>query len=89
VNGGARQPALLVASDFLCATVALLIAYQLRFHVYPTYIPGGEPPDPGHYALAAPVAASVVVVIFGLMGVYRSRRGVQFLDEWPRWSCPP
>jgi exopolysaccharide biosynthesis polyprenyl glycosylphosphotransferase len=81
VNGGARQPGLLVASDFLCAAIALLIAYQLRFHVYPRYIPGGEPPDPGHYALAAPVAALVVVVIFALMGVYRSRRGVQFLDE--------
>jgi exopolysaccharide biosynthesis polyprenyl glycosylphosphotransferase len=81
VNGGARQPALLLASDFLCAALALLIAYQLRFHVYPTYIPGGEPPDPGHYLAAAPVAALVVVVIFGLMGAYRSRRGVQFLDE--------
>jgi exopolysaccharide biosynthesis polyprenyl glycosylphosphotransferase len=81
VNGGARQPALLVASDFLCAAIALLIAYQLRFHVYPSYIPGGEPPDPGHYALAGPVAALVVVVIFALMGVYRSRRGLQFLDE--------
>jgi exopolysaccharide biosynthesis polyprenyl glycosylphosphotransferase len=81
VNGGARQPSLLVASDFICAAFALLIAYQLRFHVYPRYIPGGEPPDPEHYAVAAPVAALVVVVIFGLMGVYRSRRGLQFLDE--------
>jgi exopolysaccharide biosynthesis polyprenyl glycosylphosphotransferase len=70
-----------VASDFVGAAVALLIAYQLRFHVYPKYIPGGEPPDPGHYALAAPVAALVVILIFALMGVYRSRRGLQFLDE--------
>jgi exopolysaccharide biosynthesis polyprenyl glycosylphosphotransferase len=81
VNGGARQPSLLVASDFLCAAFALLIAYQLRFHVYPKYIPGGDPPDPDHYVVAAPVAALVVVVIFALMGVYRNRRGLQFLDE--------
>jgi exopolysaccharide biosynthesis polyprenyl glycosylphosphotransferase len=81
VNGGARQPSLLVASDFLCAAFALLIAYQLRFHVYPKYIPGGDPPDPDHYVVAAPVAALVVVVIFALMGVYRTRRGLQFLDE--------
>jgi exopolysaccharide biosynthesis polyprenyl glycosylphosphotransferase len=81
VNGGARQPSLLVASDFLCAAFALLIAYQLRFHVYPKYIPGGDPPDPDHYVVAAPVAARVVVVLFARMGVYRTRRGLQFLDE--------
>ena len=81
MSGGARRPSLLVGGDFSCAVVALLIAYHLRFHVYPPYIPGGEPPDPAHYALAAPVAALVVVVIFALTGVYRARRGLQFVDE--------
>jgi exopolysaccharide biosynthesis polyprenyl glycosylphosphotransferase len=81
MNGGARRPSLLVASDFVAALVALGLAYQLRYHVYPRYIPGGVPPDPTHYLLAAPVAAATLVVVFAAVGVYRIRRGVQFVDE--------
>jgi exopolysaccharide biosynthesis polyprenyl glycosylphosphotransferase len=81
VNGGARRPSLLVASDFLAALLALGLAYQLRYHLYPPYIPGGVPPDPTHYLLAAPVAAATLVVVFAAVGVYRIRRGVQFVDE--------
>lgn len=81
MSGGARRPFLLLATDFAMAMLALLLAYNLRYHLYPQYIPNGEPPDPAHYAAAAPVVAVVVVVVFGLMGVYRSRRGVQFIDE--------
>ena len=58
MNGGARRPSLLVASDFLAALVALGLAYQLRYHLYPPYIPGGVPPDPTHYLLAAPWAST-------------------------------
>jgi exopolysaccharide biosynthesis polyprenyl glycosylphosphotransferase len=70
-----------VVADFLMALVAVLVAYEFRFHVYPRYIPGGEPPDPGHYATAALVVALTVVVVFWLMGVYRLRRGIHSIDE--------
>ena len=70
-----------VAADFLIALLAWGLAYQFRFHVYPRYIPGGEPPDPAHYVAAAPVVALTVVVVFWLMGVYRLRRGIHSVDE--------
>lgn len=77
------RPLRRAAADFLMAVLALAVAYQVRFHVYPgpSYIPGGEAPDPGHYAAAAPVVGVTVVVVFALMGVYRLRRGILFLDE--------
>src|SRR5207248_733776 len=71
-----RMPA-----DLCVACVAMAVAYEVRFHGYPKYIPGGEPPDPTHYALVTPVAALIVVVTFALMGVYRQGRGIQFIDE--------
>jgi exopolysaccharide biosynthesis polyprenyl glycosylphosphotransferase len=70
-----------VVADFLMALLAAAIAYEFRFHVYPRYIPGGEAPDAGHYAVAAPVVALTVVVVFWLMGVYRLRRGIHSIDE--------
>jgi exopolysaccharide biosynthesis polyprenyl glycosylphosphotransferase len=70
-----------VVTDFVMAMLAVALAYQFRFHVYPTYIPGGEPPDPEHYLAAAPVVALTVVVVFWLMGAYRLRRGVHSVDE--------
>ena len=70
-----------VATDFVMAMLAWAVAYQFRFHVYPKYIPGGEPPDPTLYLAAAPVVALTVVVVFWLMGVYRLRRGIHSVDE--------
>jgi exopolysaccharide biosynthesis polyprenyl glycosylphosphotransferase len=81
VNGGARRGWLLLASDFVAALVGLGLAYQLRYHFYPPYIPGGVAPDPTHYLLAAPVAAATLVLVFALVGVYRNRRGLEFIDE--------
>ena len=71
-----------LASDALVAVLALGIAYWARFGLkLPRYIPGGEAPSPGHYLLAAPVLALTVVIVFWLLGVYRHRRGVLFIDE--------
>ncbi len=72
-----------LAADAAMSLVALALAYWLRFHAYPgnRYIPSGEPPDPGHYAAAGPILALTVLAVFALMGVYRYRRGVQFIDE--------
>lgn len=70
-----------VAADAAMAILALAISYWFRFHVYPTYIPGGEPPSAQRYAAAAPVVALAVLVVFWFMDVYRWRRGVQFVDE--------
>lgn len=78
---GARLRALRVASDALMSVLAAALAYWVRFHVYPPYIPGGEPPDPERYAAAAPVLAATVVLVFAFMDVYRRRRGVEFIDE--------
>jgi exopolysaccharide biosynthesis polyprenyl glycosylphosphotransferase len=63
------------------AIVAFWLAYWVRFHVYPKYIPGGEEPSPERYALAAPVVALAVVTVFWFMDVYRLQRGTQFVDE--------
>jgi exopolysaccharide biosynthesis polyprenyl glycosylphosphotransferase len=68
-------------SDALMATFAFGLAYWVRFHVYPRYIPGGEQPAPGHYLAAAPIVAVTVVVVFVFMDVYRLQRGTQFVDE--------
>jgi exopolysaccharide biosynthesis polyprenyl glycosylphosphotransferase len=68
-------------SDALMATLAFGLAYWVRFHVYPRYIPGGEQPAPGHYLAAAPIVAITVVVVFVFMDVYRLQRGTQFVDE--------
>ncbi|MBO0683834.1 MAG: undecaprenyl-phosphate glucose phosphotransferase [Candidatus Dormibacteraeota bacterium] len=61
--------------------LAVPLAYWVRFHVYPHYIPGGEPPDPQKYIAAAPVLPLTVVAVFAFMNVYRWRRGVEFIDE--------
>jgi exopolysaccharide biosynthesis polyprenyl glycosylphosphotransferase len=63
------------------ATLAFALAYWVRFHVYPKYIPGGEEPAPGHYLAAAPVVAITVITVFVFMDVYRLQRGTQFIDE--------
>lgn len=71
------------ASDALVTVVTLALAYWLRFHVNPTHTPivGVEPPDINLYIGAAPVLAGTVVGVLALLGVYRYRRGVQFIDE--------
>ena len=63
------------------AAVAFGLAYWVRFHVYPKYIPGGEQPAPSHYLAATPVIAITVVVVFVFMDVYGLQRGTQFIDE--------
>jgi len=65
------------------AVAALGLAYWIRFGLkVPRYIPGGEAPSPVHYAVATPVLAITLVVVFALLGVYRHRRGVLFIDEF-------
>lgn len=71
----------MVTSDAVTALVAYALAYWVRFHVYPAYIPGGEPPAPGRYVIAAPLVMATVVVVFTFMDVYRVQRGTQFIDE--------
>ncbi|MBO0837546.1 MAG: undecaprenyl-phosphate glucose phosphotransferase [Actinobacteria bacterium] len=81
-NAGARRLSTLrVVSDLAMALIAVPLAYWVRFHIYPHYIPGGEPPDPQRYAAAAPVLPLTVVAVFAFMNVYRWRRGVEFIDE--------
>ena len=72
-------PALM--SDALMALLAYPLAYWIRFHVYPSYIPGGEPPAPGRYAIVTPLVIATVVIVFAFMNVYRVQRGTQFIDE--------
>ena len=71
------------ASDALSIVLALALAYWLRFHLNPTHTPivGGEPPDINLYLGAAPVLALTVLVVLALLGIYRYRRGIQFIDE--------
>ncbi len=70
--------------DAGAVVVALYLAYQLRFTLLPDFpgrYPGIEPPSPQKYALAAPVLVAIVPVVFFLLGVYRQRRGKDFIDE--------
>ena len=70
-------------SDAAMSVLALALAYWVRYQLkIPHYIPGGEPPDPFHYVAAAPVLALTLLIVFALMGVYRHRRGVLFIDEF-------
>ena len=70
-----------VASDLIVALLVVPLAYWFRFHVFPHYIPGGEPPDPQRYAIATPIVALTLVAVFAFMDVYRWRRGVEFINE--------
>src|SRR5436853_4775563 len=63
--------ALRVGADLTMALLAVPLVYWARFHVYPHYIPGGEPPDAMRYAAATPVVAVTVVAVFAFMDVYR------------------
>jgi exopolysaccharide biosynthesis polyprenyl glycosylphosphotransferase len=76
-----RTFAPVVGSDALVALIAYALAYWFRFHVYPAYIPGGEPPAPGRYVMAAPLVMATVVIVFLFMDVYRVQRGTLFIDE--------
>jgi len=81
-----KRPSLVpaqAASDALVTALALALAYWLRFGVNATRTPivGGEPPDVGLYISGAPVLVFTVLAVFALLGVYRYRRGVQFIDE--------
>jgi exopolysaccharide biosynthesis polyprenyl glycosylphosphotransferase len=68
-------------SDVLMALLAFGLAYWVRFHVYPKYIPGGEEPAPIRYLAATPIVALAVIAVFVFMDVYRLQRGTQFIDE--------
>jgi len=63
--------AAIAAGLLVMAIAAVPLVYWIRFHVYPLYIPGGEPPDPLRYAAATPVVAVTVVAVFAFMDVYR------------------
>jgi exopolysaccharide biosynthesis polyprenyl glycosylphosphotransferase len=80
-----KRPSLRYAqltADVLVSFAALALAWGIRYGLLiPRYVPGGEPPDPYQYVLAAPVLAVAVVVVFSMLGVYRHRRGVLFIDE--------
>ncbi len=81
---GRRIALLQAVLDAVAVLVALYISYQLRFTLLPDFpgkYPGGEPPAPHKYALAAPVLVAIVIVVFFLLGVYRQRRGKDFIDE--------
>ena len=78
---GYPRIAVRVIADAVAADAAIAIAYWFRFHVYPPYIPSGEPPDANHYLAAAPIVAAALVLTFAVLGEYRLRRGVEFIDE--------
>src|SRR3954454_10093656 len=51
--------------DVLSSLAALALAWGIRDGLdIPPYIPGGEPPDPYRYVLAAPVLFLTVVTVF-------------------------
>jgi exopolysaccharide biosynthesis polyprenyl glycosylphosphotransferase len=81
---GTRIALLQASLDAVMALLAALFAYELRFRILPSVppIPGGEPPAPDRYLAAAPVQALILIFVFLILGVYRQRRGVDFIDEF-------
>src|SRR5207248_4570458 len=69
------------AGEAAAALVGLAVACWFRFHVFPSYVPGGEPPNPIHYVAAAAIVALLLVLVFVFMAVTQVRRGMQFVDE--------
>lgn len=76
-------PVIQAILDVAMSLLAAFLAYEFRFYSFGRLLPirGNDIPDPGAYAAAAPVAAFVVFACFLLVGVYRPRRGVLFIDE--------
>jgi exopolysaccharide biosynthesis polyprenyl glycosylphosphotransferase len=68
-------------ADAVAFLLAVILAYNYRFHVDRIPIPGTEPPDFGYYLAAAPIVALIFVATFASSGVYRIRRGRPLLDE--------
>src|SRR5919201_3363890 len=68
-------------ADAVAFLVALILAYNYRFHVDRIPVPGTEPPAFNYYLAAAPIVALIFVVTFASSGVYRIRRGRPLLDE--------
>ena len=77
-------PVIKAAADAVVATLALGLAYWLRYRWNPgrVAITGGEVPDAHRYLQAAPGLALLLVAVFWAMGAYRQRRGTQFVDEF-------
>lgn len=74
-------PWIRATTDVLAVVVAVLLAYNYRFHVDKIPIPGIEPPAFSYYLAAAPILAAIFVLAFASTGVYRIRRGRPLLDE--------
>ncbi len=70
-----------MAIDAVSVFVAVILAYDYRFHVDRIPIPGTEPPAFGPYLVAAPIVVVAFLVTFAFNGVYRIRRGRPLLDE--------
>ena len=70
-----------VVADFCMATIALGVAYFLRFYAFPIPIPGGQLPNSDRYVQDAPLLAGCTVLVFALTGSYSNERGVIFVDE--------
>ena len=67
--------------DGICAAVALLAAYNYRFHLDRIPIPGTEPPAFDRYIVAIPVVMLVMVVCLAVNRAYNRTRGRAFIDE--------
>lgn len=81
---GRRTALVQAVLDAAATLVALYVSYQVRFRVLPDFpgrFPGTEPPSAHKYVLAAPVLVVIVLVTFFLLGIYRQRRGKDFIDE--------
>jgi exopolysaccharide biosynthesis polyprenyl glycosylphosphotransferase len=67
--------------DAICAAVALLVAYNYRFHLDRIPIPGSEPPAFNRYLAVIPVVMLVMVVCLAVNRAYNRTRGRAFIDE--------
>ena len=70
-----------MVGDALCIAIALLVAYNYRFHLDPIPIPGTEPPAFNRYIAAIPVVILVILVSLAVNRAYTQPRGRAFIDE--------
>jgi len=72
-----------MVSDAIAVSVALLLAYALRFSGWPVHFEGPVP-SLTWYLQGLPVMVAVLLICYQYAGLYLQRRGISGVDEFSR-----
>ena len=71
----------LILSDVVFTVLSFLLAYEIRFHFGIFNVGKGIPPIE-QYLKLTPFLAIIWIIVFSILGLYRSRRGKSPIDEF-------